>query len=116
MRASGIHKHRRQAMPRPTSLNGPIHHDSVLFVVSHDGVSELTLEALANAFRGGTEPREITVFLDRTAADAHHRRLVLLDRGRRLLNDLDDDRLEQVVDLLDGTQVERIFELLDRVM
>jgi len=103
-------------MPRPACPSGPIYHDTTLFVANHDGVSEMTLEALANSFRGGTEVREITVFLDRTSADAHHRRLGLLDRGRRLLNELDDDRLEQVVDLLDGRQVEQIFELLDTVI
>jgi len=116
MRVLRTHNHRRQAIPSPACPNGPIHHDTALFVVSHDGVSEMTLEALANSFRGGTEANGITVFLDRAAADGHHRRLMLLDRGRRLLNDLDDDRLEQVVDLLDGKQVERVFELLDKVM
>lgn len=103
-------------MPRPACPNGPIFHDTTLFLVSHDGVSEMTLEALANSFRGGTEASEITIYLERSAADTHHARLIQLDRGRRLLNDLDDDRLEQVVDLLDGKQVERIFELLDKVM
>jgi len=76
----------------------------------------MTLEDLANAFRGGTQAHKITVFLNRVAADNRHRRLILVDRGRRLLNDLDEVRLEQVVNLLDGKQVERIFELLDKVM
>ena len=71
---------------------------TMLYVVGPESqVTEMSLQQLADAFRGGMEAEEIAVFLDRAAAERHADRRRLIVEGANLLSRLSNERLHEIV-------------------
>ena len=88
--------------------------ESMVHVVTPDGVSSMPVCDLAQAFRGGMNMHDTTIFLVEESAVAYCHRLELIERGTRALQRLEDDALETIVNTLHALQDEQVEKTLDK--
>ena len=71
-----------------------------VYVTAADGTSEMTLQELANAIRGGLDLETVELTLDSDESKGLERKRLAIARVNELLRNMTPDQTEQAVDLI----------------
>ena len=71
-----------------------------IYVTASDGTSEMTLQEMANAIRGGLELKAVELTLDQDESKHFERKRLAIVRVNELLRHMTPDQVEQAVDMI----------------
>ena len=71
-----------------------------IYVTGSDGTSEMTLQEMANAIRGGLELQTVELTLDPKESERLERKRLAIARVNELLRNMTPDQVERALDLL----------------
>jgi hypothetical protein len=73
---------------------------TTVYVTASDGTSEMTLQEMANAIRGGLELESVELTLDQDESKTLERKRLAIARVNELLRNMTPDQAERTVDLI----------------
>jgi hypothetical protein len=71
-----------------------------VYVTASDGTSEVTLQEMANAIRGGLDLETVELTLDQDESKTLERKRLAIARVNELLRNMTPDQAERTVDLI----------------
>ena len=75
-----------------------------VYVTSSEGTSEMTLQKMSNAIRGGLELETVELTLDPDESKRLERKRLAIARVNELLRNMAPDQVERAIDLLQSRE------------
>ena len=82
-----------------------------VYVTASDGTSEMTLQEMANAIRGGLQLETVELTLDQDESKCLERKRLAIARVNELLRNMTPDQAERTVDLIQSR--DELMDLAD---